>query len=531
MKKSIKVMSLLLALCFVVTLAACGANSDGKNASQTTSAAQGSSDATTAPAANEPVKLTYLMEDWGTIKGSADEKLVLERIKEETGVELIPIAIPSEGYDDKVNLKFAAGEDFDLYREANAGSGKPWKVNERYADGLIKSLSPYIDEYGPLFKDETVMPKDFLASATIDNNIVGMPYGQALGSKYVITVRKDWLNKLGLSEPATIEEYQAFLEKVKETDLNGNGQMDEVPLYTGGWVNGPQWKEIFLVHGGNDWIDENGGYNAAILDPNYKLMLKTLQDWYKKGLIWKEAYTAQPEQAREMSAKNLVASYGFWWSEPEYAAMNFRASVPEVENVVILPKGPGLNKKLQEKRPFGLLLVTSKCKNPEKAVALMNWALTTDGANTLTYGIEGVHWQYGDVEKKSVNLMGVVNNDASKAKYYAQYALFGGLPNIPFVNNIFNYYYSAVVKTVNSFPQEEFLGKDFVYNDANWESKKYINDMETLIKENEQKIIMGQTSADEWDNVIKKWREIGGDIFLKEKGQAYKELSAKAGAK
>ncbi|NJD04645.1 MAG: extracellular solute-binding protein [Ruminiclostridium sp.] len=523
MKKAIKVMSLLLALCFIVTLAACG----GNNASQTTNTTQSSSEASsTAPATNEPVKITFLMQDWGNIKGSEDEKRVLDIVKEKTGVELVPILIPLDTYDDKVNLKFAAGEEFDLYTELK-------DAPKRYAEGQIISLSPYIDEYGPLFKDENMMPKDFLAYATVDGNLIGQASGQASTTRYTISVRKDWVDKLGMALPTTIEEFQAYLEKVKVTDLNGNGQSDEIPLYTGGWAMGPVWQEVFLVHGGNDWIDENGGYNIPILDPNYKLMLQTMQDWYKKGLIWKEAYTANPTQLREIEATNIFGAMGFWYTEPETTISNFRASVPEAVNVVILPKGPGLNKKLEGKRPYSMVSVTSKCKNPEKAVALLNYALSVEGDLLLTYGVEGINWQYADTEKKSINFMGVVNNDYTQCKYYTQFARFGGLTYtfLPYVNNMNSVVGAARDLELSKLPKEPILGKDFLYDNTKWESTKKLADRDTFISEMQTKILMGQASVDEWDNVIKKWREMDGDLFLKEKGQAYKEISEKTGMK
>lgn len=49
-------------------------------------------------------------------------------------------------------------------------------------------------------------------------------------------VKQEWLDKLKLKEPATTEELYQYLKAVKETDLNGNGQADEIP-YAGEGIN------------------------------------------------------------------------------------------------------------------------------------------------------------------------------------------------------------------------------------------------------------------------------------------------------
>src|SRR5699024_6183840 len=67
-----------------------------------------------------------------------------------------------------------------------------------------------------------------------DGGIYGLPTiydpefpSLLMGSK--IWVREDWLEQLDMEIPETTEEYYEYLKAVKETDLNGSGEHDEIP--------------------------------------------------------------------------------------------------------------------------------------------------------------------------------------------------------------------------------------------------------------------------------------------------------------
>ena len=47
-------------------------------------------------------------------------------------------------------------------------------------------------------------------------------------------IRKDWLRKLGLKEPKTVEELYEVLIAFRDKDPNGNGKKDEIPVFIRG---------------------------------------------------------------------------------------------------------------------------------------------------------------------------------------------------------------------------------------------------------------------------------------------------------
>ncbi|NJD01168.1 MAG: extracellular solute-binding protein [Ruminiclostridium sp.] len=520
-----KYLPLALICCYIITSAAC-TGSTAKN----TLALPDSSAVETKPVG--PVVLKVIMVDYGTIKNTPAEKAVLDWIGQKIGAEIQPILILPYDFDQKVNLKFAANEDFDIYPEFSTGTSQG-KALQRYKAGQIISLSSYIDQYAPNMKNPDLLPPDFLDSVTFDGQVLGLPNGALLSTRYVISVRGDWLKKLGMSNVDTLDSFVGYMDKVKNTDLNGNGQKDEIPVFTGGWATGTAWKQIFLKYGGNSWIDDNGNYNIDLLDPNYKLMLSTLQDWYIKGYMVKEAYTGSEDLLRSFQLKNIFGAFAFWYTEGFNAMWALRPTVPEAENLVVLPKGPGRNELLQPQRTWGLASVTSKCKNPEKAVSLFNLLVTKEAQLVYTYGIEGVNWQYADAGKTSVNLIGVPGNDYTRAEYYLQYfsSIYSGILCPPLNTAFISESTNTLNIPIGKLPVNPQLGRSFSYDDSNWNSKKTQADRDTFIKENETKILMGQMSVDQWDNIIKQWREMGGDEYLKEIGQAYRKMSEETGKK
>src|SRR5690606_24602348 len=102
--------------------------------------------------------------------------------------------------------------------------------------GVFIPLNDLIDQYAPNLKKLLDENPDIRAGMTMpDGNIYGMPTiydanfpSVLVGSK--LWYNEDWLAEIGMEEPQTVDEFYDYLVAVKNTDLNGNGQQDEIPL-------------------------------------------------------------------------------------------------------------------------------------------------------------------------------------------------------------------------------------------------------------------------------------------------------------
>ena len=123
-------------------------------------------------------------------------------------------------------------------------------------------------------------------------------------------IRKDWLDRLGLSVPTTVDELYAVLKAFREQDPNGNGRKDEVPyFYRGMNVDGL----IQLWGAYNDWhVDENGRVVHGKTEEAYRNAMRELAKWYREGLIDQEIYSRGSYSREQLLGDNLGGMTHDW---------------------------------------------------------------------------------------------------------------------------------------------------------------------------------------------------------------------------
>ena len=105
-------------------------------------------------------------------------------------------------------------------------------------EGGLIPLEDLIDKYAPnlkkFFEENPRYKKDAIAA---DGHIYIIPnYNDYFNLKTTqgYYIRKDWLKKLNLKEPKTVDELYKTLVAFRDKDPNGNGKKDEVPLFLRG---------------------------------------------------------------------------------------------------------------------------------------------------------------------------------------------------------------------------------------------------------------------------------------------------------
>lgn len=128
--------------------------------------------------------------------------------------------------------------------------------------------------------------------------------------RHTMVYRKDWLDKLGMEVPETIEAFEEFLRACRKTDFNGNGEFDEYG-YTSG-TNSPfcGFNEVFGAFGAMPmcWHDYDGKILRPEVTEGAKKALETLARWYKEDLIPKGVNTT--EMRRDGFNQGIRGSYG-----------------------------------------------------------------------------------------------------------------------------------------------------------------------------------------------------------------------------
>jgi putative aldouronate transport system substrate-binding protein len=147
----------------------------------------------------------------------------LAYIEKNAGVQVNVSLPPLNGYDEKLNVIMTSGDPPDLLNTSNPS----WFMNYVNQKALMP-LNDYIEKYGPHLK--AVIPKEAWDHVTVDGRIYAIPSLNEVKGTEIVYARKDWLDKLGLQPPRTIEEYTEVMKAFAERDPDGNGKKDTYGL-------------------------------------------------------------------------------------------------------------------------------------------------------------------------------------------------------------------------------------------------------------------------------------------------------------
>jgi putative aldouronate transport system substrate-binding protein len=362
--------------------AANGGNSPEASASASSSV---SAAASSGPldAYNPPIEVTAvsaIAEGMKFNEGEAIDNNVWSRAYEsQLGIKVKYLwTTPAAQYDQKLNIAIASDELPDITQVSAA------QLKRLVEDGQVEDLSGYYDQYGSELTKK-ILTEDggnALKSATFGGKLYALPkMSSGQGQSDVLWVRTDWLKKLNLPEPKTMDDVIKTADAFVKQDPDGNGKPDTYGL----GIN----KDIFGFYAAmegffngfhaypNIWLkDASGKLVYGSVQPEVKTALAKLQEIYKSGLIDKEYGTKDASKVSEAaSAGKLGLFYGYFWNVGwQQDAKNAN---PNMEwKALPLPSVDDQPAKAQV--PFAIssyYVVKKGAKNPEAAVKLLNFDL------------------------------------------------------------------------------------------------------------------------------------------------------------
>jgi len=206
-------------------LAGCSSSDGGKKGGEPSdtkgagSASPSSSASASPPAASGPVKIQMAMAASGLPAADADD--IKKTIDKKLNIDLQLTAIASgDDYKNQIRVRLSGGNYPDLF------SVEFSDVKEFSDKGLLLDLTSYMDKDMKAAKDFVVgLTPNIMKKATINNKVFAVPrVGDVPFSS--MWVRKDWLDKLNLKVPTTLEEFMTVAKAFTEQDPDGNGKKD-----------------------------------------------------------------------------------------------------------------------------------------------------------------------------------------------------------------------------------------------------------------------------------------------------------------
>lgn len=396
------------ALCvgLAVSVSACGSS---KNASPSAdpSASAGTSAAPTKAASEAKPQLhalnIWMNEDYNTYP-------VAKLIEEKTGYKVKYDMLPQDKVNDKLNLLMSSGESYDLVT-INADRSL---YGDYAKKGALIDLGPLIDQYGPNIKAK--LSQESLDALKIDGKIYGIGNRSSAFASYGLMIRTDWLEKVGLQAPTTVEEFTAVLKAFKDKDPGGNGDKGAPFTITGESPMVANLTGAFNL--ANYWTDVDGKLVPPPLNPGFEGYLTYMSGLYKDGLLDKEFAVNKDATMKEKftSGKIGVAPMA-WWDIPTVTDA-LQKNFPDAK-IAFLPalKGPDGKQGLGMSAGFDRIsFIPKSSEHPEDTIKWINAKLEDNLFKEIAIGEEGKHYTVKDGSYSPI--LPAFNDERNQANNY-----------------------------------------------------------------------------------------------------------------
>ena len=543
----IKALAIMVSLLLVSSVSTgCG----GKKATDSTSNNTTVTEVNTLPIVKTPITLkifavnyqTALVKSYGDIEG-------FKAISEKTGINLEWIHPAGTGTE-QFNVMIASGDYPDIIF---------WNYDtsiSKYIDDKVGiKLNDYLDKYAPNFNKILEQNPTIKKQITLDDGTIPKFPQIDLNEKRLnyrgFQMRQDWLDKVNMKAPVTMDDWYKVLKAFKEADLNGNGKSDEIPYaFEGVAPNGNTISGLEPFAGA--WglrttfykNPKTGKITYGYLEPGMKDFLTTMNKWYTEGLIDPEYITVDRKTIDKKVLNNTVGSY---WGTATY--MNgyhqlMNSKDPKFSITAIqFPTGVAgkayhtVDQAIRLVSGFGGM-VTSTSKHPVEAVRFCDYLYSEAGLNYQNWGIEGKSYTVENGKKKLTDeilknpdgklpgqaMIKYANNSNGFMKvmdYDLTQALDVNLPD---------YVKKPADEAKVAWSKADMSLLMPTLNLTGEENAKYttiMSEVNTLVNEKISKFIMGVEPISNYDDFVKGLKKMGIEDALKIQQAAYDRYANK----
>jgi putative aldouronate transport system substrate-binding protein len=569
MKRVQKILAAILASMFILAIIGGCGSSNNASGETTVQQSQSVQQTTTDPNASpkkdgkyDPpvtINVAYGVDESTKFReGETIEDNVHTRwMKEHLGIEiksLWSVSTTNQGYENKLRLSLSANETLpDVFK---MNSSEKNLMNDLIESGKVMAIDEPMDKYlSPRLKELLGKYPEAFRAVTSDGRKYAFPMltNQSVADTLGY-IRPDWLEKLGLKTPETLEEFEAVMDAFVNGDPDGNKQKDTYGMSVGlksdgvdtgynNYVGNASW--VFGCYGKfmpTYWNDDGSGNLVyGSIQPNMKQGLAKLKEWFEKGYLEKDIGLKDGNDAAQKFIQGKSGSFfGAFWA-PIWPLGDFEKNVPGGKYTAFkLPAGPNG----QRGRIGSPLVQTYNMFNKDfkHMDAYFDYIDTIAGGE---FGEETDAFKYGYAEGYDyVMIDGKPVFDESKVPggklEVFKYFFTGNTFNIP--GNEYKQYekiYNGEPLTTGPEMNRAGLPKELIHAgavsyqmaDSNildqfeglpTETMKTKNEylkkkeMETFLK-----IIYGELPLDAFDEFVTYWKANGGDQITKEVNEWY----------
>ncbi len=433
---------------------------------------------------------------------------IYREISTKVDVDLIPLSAPWSEWPGKLNVMIASGEVPDIF--VTYGPGDPDSFDRPAEEGLLLPLNPYLDRY-PHIK-ERLKGRD---NQRIQDEFYAIPVSLPK-SDHIGMIRGDWLDRLDLQAPTTVEELYQVARAFK--DELGIYPISSSPPHTAGffWLN-----YLFYAFGGgwDTWIrNEDGSYIMCWVSERNRQALRFINRLYQKGLLDPEffANTDSEKMDRFLSGKagivfhNTISMY-----VDKMAAIDPSARIDLFSPVA----GPaGQRGQWAMDGFFTAVSIHSRISEQkrDKALELLDYLCSPEGLELLRYGVEGIHWREESGRKEPLLPFDESSGTYTRLREVDRSA---SLRDFVELGDIWIPEWDRNAGIVRQAVESgEKYGKIplFLY-DKTVSEKKYRKTLTDMVFQEYVKLVRSADFEADWDGFLRRWQEAGGDEMTRER--------------
>lgn len=564
------VASLGMVLSAALVFTACGSNSGDSTASSTA----GESSAAATATVEKVHKLKVMGKSkfnayvkWDDRTKFASWKLYEEQLKARN-IELEYEFVVPEQYATVVQTRLAAAvslpdiiaaTDTELDDMTALNLGKSGTIIEigdaiaQYSDGTINAA--YEKRLG--FSKQATTTADgkrywFPTAIAWSNLLDGT--GKEVSNYGVIgtSIRKDWLDKLSLPMPQTVDDWKAALKAFRDKDVNGSGAKDEVIIfdnYSYSFFTGiAQWFGLVPDIAAYDPLTKT--VTSPWYQPGVKDYFKLMNELAKEGIFDVGMVGAKDEAVDQKIAENKVSG------KRGYAVDSYSEGlikgVDEAEYMLLpnLSGGSGITPLMivetSDTISYDKFMITKECKDVEGAIKLFDYLFSDEYAYVRNYGVEGQ--DYKMVDGKPEKIEPTLTQEEIYNKTRGSLGFFVG-NFFPRIEGLVTMKQKTVQETLDQSANDKVRrGQSRRFELLSYENKvtspysakryalpneeeneinnKYMTALKTYSEELSMSLILGNESIDNWDAHIKKLQELGLDEIIKVNKARYERYVA-----
>lgn len=336
-----------------------------------------------------------------------DDWVAYQVIKDSAKVNLKLVLLPStqQDQDTKINAAAASNSLPDVFM-----------VNRDVWYKLVQNgLVAKVDDLLPLMPVRTkghYSDADRNKLVTIDGAMYGLPDPGALPQTDGLVIRKDWLDKLGLQSPKTLDEVMTVLKAFTFNDPDGNGKNDTYGFCAyiegTGLANaglGTRFEWVYGAYGvAGVWnLSSADAVALNVRNPNFMKATEYIKQLNDAKVIDPDWPTLKKDEfrARWKQGKCGMLHENFAALATKSNYKDFDENFPDGEWAVMdAPTGPdgkaSENAVLKSARIYAISQKAIDAGKGPAIVRFLEWTASDEGYYLLGFGVKGVNYNLDD---------------------------------------------------------------------------------------------------------------------------------------